>query len=81
MSCPVCLSANQKELSAEMMFHFGGMENLDRPGVMISPKVLVCLDCGSSQFTVAKMELALLAKTNPSVEVTPPKTVLLCTKS
>lgn len=68
MSCPVCVSANQEEFSAEMMFHFRGMENLDRPGVMMFPKVQVCLDCGFSQFTTAKMSLTLLAKANPTVE-------------
>jgi predicted nucleic-acid-binding Zn-ribbon protein len=69
MSCPVCgSSANQEEFSAEMMFHFRGMENLDRPGVMAFPRVLVCLECGFSQFTTAKMSLALLAKASPTVE-------------
>ena len=68
MSCPACASANQEEFSAEMMFHFRGMENLDRPGVMAFPKVLVCLECGFSQFTTAKRALMLLAKVAPSVD-------------
>jgi hypothetical protein len=65
MSCPVCgSSANQEEFSAEMMFHFTGVENLDRPGVIMFPKVLVCLDCDFSQFNASETELTLIAKAN-----------------
>ena len=60
MSCPMCASANQEEFPAEMVLHFNGMKSLDRPGVLIFPKVLVCLDCGFSQFD-AKTKVALLA--------------------
>jgi len=42
-------------------FSFSGSKNLDKPGVWVFPKVLVCLDCGLSQFTVPESELALLA--------------------
>jgi hypothetical protein len=68
MSCPGCASVNQEEFPAEIMFHFIGMANLDRPGVTAFPKILVCLDCGLSQFTTAKRSLTLLAKVNPSVD-------------
>jgi hypothetical protein len=36
--------------------------NLNKPGVWVFPKVVVCLDCGCSWFTVPETELALLAK-------------------
>jgi hypothetical protein len=62
MPCPICVPVSPKEFSAEMMVHFRGMENLDRPGVMIFPKVLVCLNCGCSQFNAPETELALLGK-------------------
>ena len=61
MSCPTCRSENQMEFSAEMLVHLGGIKNLDKSGVVLFPKVLVCLACGFSQFTVPKTELALLA--------------------
>lgn len=62
MSCPLCGSGNQAELTAEMLIHFSGLKNLDKPGVLVVSKVLVCLDCGSSHFTVPKTELASMAK-------------------
>jgi hypothetical protein len=43
-----------------MMIHFSGLGNIDNPGILAFPKVLVCLDCGFSQFTISNAELALL---------------------
>ena len=65
MSCPSCRLNNQMEFSTEMLVHLGGLKNLDKSGVCVFPKVLVCLDCGFSQFTVPKAELALLASDSP----------------
>ena len=62
MSCLLCESANQAELTAEMVIHFSGPKNLDKPGVWLFPQVLVCLDCGCSRFTVPARELASIAK-------------------
>jgi hypothetical protein len=60
--CPNCQSAKQAELTAEMIIHFRGLKNLDKPGVWVFPKLLVCLDCGFSRFTVPETELASVAK-------------------
>ena len=68
MSCPMRRLGNQVEFSAETIIHLGGLKNLDKSGVMLFPKVLVCLDCGFSQFTVPKAELALLASDSPNSE-------------
>jgi hypothetical protein len=62
MSCPSCNSENQVEFAAEMVIHFAGLNNLDKPGVMVFPKILVCLGCGHSRFTVPSTELARLGK-------------------
>jgi len=62
MSCPLCGSGNQAERTAEMVVHVSGLKNLDNPGVWVFSEVLVCLDCGSSLFTVPKTELASIAK-------------------
>ena len=61
--CHVCScgSKKQAELSAEMLIHFKGLKNLDKPGVWVFPKLLVCLDCGFSQSTVPARELASLS--------------------
>jgi hypothetical protein len=61
MSCLVCGSGTQAEFPAEMIIHFTGLNHLDKPGVWLFPNILVCLDCGSSQFSVPEKELALLA--------------------
>lgn len=42
---------NQAEVTAEMLIHFSGIRNIDNPGVLAFPKVLVCLNCGNSRFT------------------------------
>lgn len=61
MSCLFCGSGKEAELTPEMLMHFPGLKNLDKPAVWLFPKLLVCLDCGSSRFTVPESELALLA--------------------
>jgi len=61
MSCRLCGSGNEAEFAAEMIIHFSGLKNLDKPGIWVFPKLLICLDCGFSPFTVPESELALLA--------------------
>ena len=60
MSCAICTSVNQAEVTAEMMIHFNRIKHLANPGVLAFPKVLVCLDCGSSVFTTSETELRAL---------------------
>jgi hypothetical protein len=64
MSCPLCGSSNESEFAAEMVIHFRSLKNVDEPGVWVFPKLLVCLACGFSQFTVPESELALLSRGN-----------------
>jgi hypothetical protein len=64
MSCELCSSANQAKFSAEMMIHFSGLTHLVNPGILIFPKVLICLDCGFSRFNIPEIELRLLRKAN-----------------
>lgn len=70
MCCELCNSSNLAEFSSEMMIHLSGLKNIDEPGVLVFPKVSVCLDCGSSRFTIPGADLALLAgrsiRTEPS---------------
>ena len=63
MSCQLCGSGNETELAAEMIIHFSGLRNLDKPGVWVFSKLLVCLDCGCSHFTVPERELVSIAHT------------------
>jgi hypothetical protein len=62
MSCLLCASRNQAEFGTEILIHFSGIANLDKPPVWVFPKLVVCLDCGFSRFTTPESELAVLAK-------------------
>ena len=53
MMCLVCQSSNQRTFPSELNIHFPGFEGLDRPTVWAFPRLLVCLDCGSTQFTLS----------------------------
>jgi hypothetical protein len=68
MTCLLCGSANLAKFSAEMIIHFSGLKNLDKPGVWVFPKLLICLDCGFSRFAVPECELGLLAGDTPTRE-------------
>jgi len=68
MHCALCESSNQAEFTTEMIIHFSGLKNIDKPGVLLYPKILVCLDCGSSRFTTPKADLAVLAGRNKRSE-------------
>jgi hypothetical protein len=62
MPCKTCGSHNQTEFNAEINVHFPGLKNLDRPAVLVFPRLLLCLDCGFTEFTLIESELLLLAK-------------------
>lgn len=65
MACLLCGSRNEAEFAAEMVIHFGGLTNIDNPGVWVFPKLVTCLDCGIVRFNVSKTELASLAAGTP----------------
>jgi hypothetical protein len=58
MYCKTCGSSREAEFTAEMIMHFPGLKNLDKPGVWLCSRLLLCLDCGCAQFTVPETELA-----------------------
>jgi hypothetical protein len=60
MTCRSCGSQNQTEFGGEINVHFPGLKNLDKPAVLLFPKLLVCLDCGFTEFTITKTDLRLL---------------------
>jgi hypothetical protein len=67
MSCTFCSSSNQTEFPAEVHIHFPGLRNAGKPGVFVSPRLLVCLDCGSSSFTTPASDLAQLCAAGKQV--------------
>jgi hypothetical protein len=72
MSCTFCASNNQRVFPAEVNIHFPGLENADKPGVFVFPKLLVCLDCGSSSFMTPTSEVARLAGAGASTATEKP---------
>jgi len=61
------------EVSSEIAVHISGRENLDKPHVFVFPKVIVCLDCGFSEFSIAEPELRKLGSAMARDESLPPK--------
>jgi hypothetical protein len=62
MSCRSCGAENQTKFAGEMSVHVLGLENVDKPVVWVFPKLLVCMDCGFTELTIAEDELRLLGK-------------------
>jgi|SRR5271157_4636424 len=62
MTCKSCSSENQRKFSSEIIVHFAGLKNLDTPPVFVFPKLLVCLDCGFTEFAMPEAEVRLLGE-------------------
>jgi hypothetical protein len=60
MSCRSCSSNSQKEFGSEIIIHVSGLKSLDKPSVMVFPKVTVCLGCGLTEFFVPEERLRRL---------------------
>ena len=62
MSCKSCKSENQNIFNGEIAIHFPGLKGLDEPIVWVFPKLVVCLDCGFTEFAIPEAELRQLAE-------------------
>jgi hypothetical protein len=62
MSCKSCQSENQRTLNGEVAIHFPGLNGLDKPILWVFPKLLVCLNCGFTEFEIPKAELRRLVE-------------------
>jgi hypothetical protein len=62
MSCKSCKSENQSIFNGEIAIHFPGLKGLDKPIVWVFPKLVVCLDCGFTEFAILDTELRQLAE-------------------
>jgi hypothetical protein len=45
-----------------MSVHVLGLENVNKPVVLIFPSILVCMDCGFTELAMAQDELRQLGK-------------------
>jgi hypothetical protein len=64
MSCKSCKSENQSNFNGEIAIHFPGLKGLDKPIVWVFPKLVVCLDCGFTEFAIPETELRLIAESD-----------------
>jgi predicted nucleic-acid-binding Zn-ribbon protein len=62
MPCEKCGSELQAQFDAEMNIHFPGSDGRDKAAILLYPRLLICLDCGFTEFTTPKKELPNLAK-------------------
>lgn len=62
MRCRSCTSENQRKFTSEIAVHFSGLKDLDKPTVFVFPQLLVCADCGFTEFRIPETELRLLEK-------------------
>jgi hypothetical protein len=62
MRCVLCGSENQAEFCAELNIHFSGLDGVDKPAVLVFPKLQVCFACGATLFAVPENELRELEK-------------------
>ena len=62
MTCNSCGLEKQREFTAEIAIHFPGLNGLEKPIVWLSPKLIICLNCGNAEFAVPESELRVLAK-------------------
>ena len=54
MPCSSCGSINQGKYLAEVGIHFPGLRNAGKGPVFVFPELLVCLDCGKTEFMVPR---------------------------
>jgi hypothetical protein len=62
MSCKSCLSENDSNLNGEIGIHFPGLKGLNKPIVWVFPKLLVCLNCGFTEFAIPEAGLRQLVE-------------------
>jgi len=60
MSCRSCGSKHQTKFATEMSVHLLGLENVDKPVILVFPSILVCMDCGFSELAMTQDELRQL---------------------
>jgi hypothetical protein len=58
--CKSCQSLRRETFNGEIAIHFSGIAGLKKPVVWTFPRVVVCLDCGFTEFSLPARELHVL---------------------
>lgn len=61
MPCKKCGSEDQTEFGAEINVHFPGGEGREKAAVLLFPRLLVCLECGFTEFVISETDLPRLS--------------------
>jgi hypothetical protein len=61
MACPLCHSDNQRIFTSEINIHGSGLAGLDAKPVFVFPELLVCMECGVTEFAMSQSELRALS--------------------
>jgi hypothetical protein len=51
---------NGQSRHTEVIIHLPGLNNVDKPPILVFPKLLVCINCGASLFTTPAAEMEQL---------------------
>jgi hypothetical protein len=62
MSCKSCQSQNQRNFTAEVAIHYPGLKGLAKPIVWVFPQLLVCMNCGFTEFAIPEANLRRLVE-------------------
>jgi hypothetical protein len=62
MGCKNCQSSQLKVFQGEVSLVFPGIRRIHQASVYFCPQILICLDCGASEFFISAQELELLRK-------------------
>jgi hypothetical protein len=62
MACQKCSTGSQSTFNGEVAIHFPGLKGLDKPIVWVYPKLLVCMNCGFTEFAIPEIELRRLVE-------------------
>jgi hypothetical protein len=62
VTCKSCGSANQSNFKGELTISPASLKNQRTSPVLLLPKLLVCMNCGNTEFIILEGELGVLAK-------------------
>jgi hypothetical protein len=60
VTCKACGSDQQGKFTAEIAIHFPGLTGVNKPHVWVFPELLVCMNCGKSEFAIPEDQLCVL---------------------
>jgi hypothetical protein len=63
VACLSCQSENRTVLRSEINIHLPGFFSADVVSVLVYPELIICLDCGFTEFCIPEADLQRLRET------------------